>query len=165
MDFLDVIEGLKAKANPETPNPEPTGNPLDTMPEGMPLTNRLDRMTVEQAEWAITNGTVWIAYLKELKPRGVDVDIVENTAQPIEVSDAEIDKAIGDILDSLWLELTDNMKRPYLENHQIPDWVEKLQWAIKALPKGYEKHRDVYAYELKEYQEKLIKPKKRRDRK
>ena len=40
------------------------GRPLD-IPPGMPLTVRLDKMTREQARWAIRNGDTWIAYLKE----------------------------------------------------------------------------------------------------
>ena len=36
-----------------------------TIPAGMPLTNRLDKMTPDQAIWAIENGDAWIAYLKE----------------------------------------------------------------------------------------------------
>ena len=35
------------------------------IPEGMPLTNRLDKMTLEQGRWAIRNGDVWLAYLRE----------------------------------------------------------------------------------------------------
>ena len=35
------------------------------IPEGMPLTNRLDKMTVEQARWAVRNGDRWLAYLRE----------------------------------------------------------------------------------------------------
>lgn len=40
------------------------GSPID-IPPGMPLTNRLDKMTVEQGRWAIRNGDIWVAYLKE----------------------------------------------------------------------------------------------------
>ena len=40
------------------------GRPLD-IPPGMPLTNRLDKTTMEQGRWAIRNGDAWIAYLKE----------------------------------------------------------------------------------------------------
>lgn len=39
-------------------------SPID-IPSGMPLTNRLDKMTIEQGRWAIRNGDIWIAYLKE----------------------------------------------------------------------------------------------------
>ena len=35
------------------------------IPDGMPLTNGLDKMTTEQAIWTIRNGDAWIAYLKE----------------------------------------------------------------------------------------------------
>ena len=38
-------------------------NDLD-IPEGMPLTNRLDKMSLEQGVWAIRNGDDWITYLK-----------------------------------------------------------------------------------------------------
>ena len=34
------------------------------IPEGMPLTNRLDKMTLEQARWTIQNGDAWIRYLR-----------------------------------------------------------------------------------------------------
>ena len=34
------------------------------IPEGMPLTNRLDKMTGDQARWAIQNGDAWIRYLR-----------------------------------------------------------------------------------------------------
>ena len=99
------------------------------IPKGMPLTNRLDRMTTEQAVWAIRNGTAWIAYLKEQRATGVDVNLVEYNAKPIEVSDADKYKAICDVLEKAWLALTENMARSYLETEQILDWVDTLEWA------------------------------------
>ena len=77
-----------------------------------------------------------------------------------EVSDADTYQAICDTLERVWLELTDSMQRSYLEKHQIPDWVDTLQWAIKALPEGYEKHRDIIQADLKEHQHRLTKTKK-----
>ena len=58
MDFLDVIDRLKASANPvtEQSNPVKSDGFLETMPGSMPLTNRLDKMTRYQAIWAIENG-------------------------------------------------------------------------------------------------------------
>ncbi|MCG9132732.1 hypothetical protein J5I95_13725 [Candidatus Poribacteria bacterium] len=35
------------------------------IPAGMPLTNRLDRMTIEQARFAIQHGDAWLSYLCE----------------------------------------------------------------------------------------------------
>ena len=128
---------------------------ISDIPVGMPLTNRLDKMTTEQAKWAIRNGTAWIAYLKEQRASGVDVELVEYTPKPIEVSDADRYETILDILESVWLELTENMSRSYLESEQIPDWVDTLQWAVKALPSGYEKQRDIIQNELKGYQMRL----------
>ena len=55
---------------------------ISDIPVGMPLTNRLDKMTTEQAKWAIRNGTAWIAYLKEQQASGVDVELVEYAALP-----------------------------------------------------------------------------------
>ena len=45
------------------------------IPDGMPLTNRLDRMTREQATWAIRNGDDWIAYLKARLTEGANVEL------------------------------------------------------------------------------------------
>lgn len=42
----------------------------EKIPDSMPLTNRLDLMTPEQAIWAIQNGDAWIAYLKKKTDRG-----------------------------------------------------------------------------------------------
>ncbi|MCY4554495.1 MAG: ATP-dependent helicase [Candidatus Poribacteria bacterium] len=56
------------------------------VPEGMPLTNRLDKMTVEQAIWAIRNGDAWLAYLKA---KGGEIYPPVVLEQPIEVSDAD----------------------------------------------------------------------------
>ena len=67
MDFFDVIEKHKPKNEdePEKPESEINDTSFDSdIPKGMPLTNRLDKMTKEQAIWAIRNGDAWIAYLK-----------------------------------------------------------------------------------------------------
>ena len=162
MSLEQIIEGLKAKAPPNSevvevkiPNPDPTF-PLTEcdLPAGMPLTNRLDKMTKEQGRWAIANGDAWKAYLKEQRASGVDVDIVEH--KPPEAyqppTPAEKYQAICDILEKVWLGLTDNMKRKSLRAEQIPDWVSTLEWAIKALPVGYERQGEIFQSELAEYQ-------------
>ena len=125
------------------------------IPEGIPLTNRLDKMTKEQAKWAIRNGDAWIAYLKEQQAAGVDVSLVAHNAQPIEVSAAEKHKAICDILEKSWLDLTDNASRSYLKKAQIPDWIKLLEWAIKAIPLGFENYRNSIEKQLKGYQTEL----------
>ena len=73
-----------------------------TIPDGMPLTNRLDQMTREQAKWAIRNGDTWLAYLREQRAAGVDVSLVAHNAQPIEVSAVEKHKAICQVLEKAW---------------------------------------------------------------
>ena len=167
MNFDNVIAGLRAKANPEPepktgevvsvdiPQPEPAA-PLteNDLPAGMPLTNRLDKMTSEQARWAIENGDAWIAYLKEQREAGQDVSVIEYGEHPEQngtVSDADAYKAICEVVDRVWKGLTDNMKRKTLRDTQIPDWVSTLEWAIKNLPVGYERQREIFQDELQQY--------------
>lgn len=61
-----VIHQIKAIRNRDDSEPVAgvAGSPID-IPPGMPLTNRIDKMTIEQGRWAIRNGDTWIAYLKE----------------------------------------------------------------------------------------------------
>ena len=92
-----------------------------TIPAGMPLTNRLDKMTPDQAIWAIENGDAWIAYLKEQSEAGQDVSVIEYGEQPVQngtVSDADAYKAICEVVDRVWKGLTDNMKRKTLRHNQ-----------------------------------------------
>ena len=58
---------MKYRFFKEKVEPVSTGVVLsdNDIPAGMPLTNRLDRMTREQARWAIQNGNKWLAYLRE----------------------------------------------------------------------------------------------------
>ena len=163
MDFNNVMAIWQARIDESTeqPNPVASDNPIDTMPGNMPLTNRLDKMTRDQAIWAIENGGAWIAYLQEQSEAGQDVSVIEYGEQPVQngtVSDADAYKAICEVVDRVWNGLTDNMKRKTLRNNQIPDWVEILHWANKALPVGYERQREIMETELKTYQEKLTKP-------
>ena len=161
-DFKFFNDKRQPTAATEQSNPVKSDVFLETMPGNMPLTNRLDKMTIEQARWAIENGDAWIAYLKEQSVAGQDVSVIEYAEQPVQngtVSDADAYKAICEVVDRVWKGLTDNMKRKTLRNNQIPEWVEILQWAIKALPVGYERQREIMETELKTYQEQLTKPK------
>ena len=161
MHFMDVVKNEKIKRGeivpieiPETEQAKTAASDAPfSIPDGMPLTNHLDKMTPEQAKWAIRNGTAWIAHLKEQRSSGVDVQLVEYEANPVDVSDAEKYKTICDVLESVWLELTENMHET-LKPEQIPDWVDTLQWAIKVIPVGYERQRDILQAELREYQPK-----------
>ena len=64
MSLEQIIEELKAKAIPKG-GPDPTHTLTESdLPADMPLTNRLDKMTKEQARWALANGDAWIAYLE-----------------------------------------------------------------------------------------------------
>ena len=95
----------------------------------------------------------------EASPGGIGgipgTDSSEN-GHPVQVSDADKFQAICDVLESVWLGLTENMQHA-LKVEQIPDWVDTLQWAIKVLPVGYEKQRDIIQAELRGYQPKMTK--------
>ena len=166
-DFKFFTEKRQPTAATEQSNPVTSDTFLETMPGNMPLTNRLDKMTRDQAIWAIENGDAWIAYLQEQSEAGQDVSVIEYGEQPVQngtVSDADAYKAICEVVERVWKGLTDNMKRKTLRKNQIPEWVEILHWAIKSLPVGYERQREIMENELKTYQEKLTKPKVRRKR-
>ena len=60
---IHQIQAIRARDARE-PGVGGTGCPID-IPPGMPLTVRLDKMTIEQGRWAIRNGDTWIAHLKE----------------------------------------------------------------------------------------------------
>ena len=110
-------------------------------------------MTPDQARWAIANGGAWIAYLQKQEANGVDVELI-NCREPapvVEVSEADRYKAICGVVDRVWHSLTDNMKRKTLRATQYQDWVSTLEWAIKALPEGYERQRDIFQEELQQY--------------
>ena len=73
---------------------------------------------------------------------------VSQEPQPINVSDADKYKAIADILENVWLELTNNMSKSTLQPEQYGEWVEILQWALEVLPSGYDKQREIIQSEL-----------------
>ena len=78
MRFMDIVKGEKAKMAVSDTEPSTENETLVSeqgltdkdVPAGMPLTNRLDKMTREQAVWAIKNGDAWITYLKV---KGIDL--------------------------------------------------------------------------------------------
>ena len=89
MSLEQIIEGLKAKSTPkgevvevEIPNPDPTPALTERdLPADMPLTNRLDKMTKEQARWALANGDAWIAYLEAQAAAGIEIELIPSRAK------------------------------------------------------------------------------------
>ena len=151
-DFKFFNDKRQPTGATEPSNPVKSDVFLETMPGNMPLTNRLDKMTPDQAKWAIENGDAWIAYLKEQSEACQDVSVIEYGEQPVQngtVSDADAYKTICDVVDRVWKGLTDNMKRKTLRADQRPDWFSILEWAIKVMPEGYERQRDILMDELK----------------
>ena len=128
MNFMDIVRSEKAKLaevvrldiDIET---EPSSSSVLTdsdIPESMPLTNRLDKMTVDQGAWAIRNGTAWIAYLKA---NGVEVYQSPATASAtdIEVTPAEVHNAICQTFENVWLAMLKESGGGTLELEQILD--------------------------------------------
>ena len=73
------------------------------------------------------------------------------SGQGIEVTPAEVYRAIGDVLENVWLSLTENMSRA-IQPEQIPDWVETLSWAVEVMPLDYERHVEIIKAELDYWQ-------------
>ena len=121
------------------------------IPESMPLTNCLDKITVDQGAWAIQNGTSWIAYLKA---HGEEV-VEYPKAKDIEVSPVEQYQAICDTLENVWLVLTNNMARSTLQPEQVTEWVDTLQGALAVIPNGYERQHSMIQTELDDWQSRL----------
>ena len=148
MEFLELVNahlsdlgGVPPVVSESEELKEITENDL---PGGMPLTNRLDKMSREQAIWAFQNGDAWLAYL-----RAHDGEVYAGeSASDIEVSDVEKYRVICHVLNRVWLALTDGMKRSTLQSEDIPAWVDTLRWAVSAMPAGYEHHREIIQLEL-----------------
>ena len=155
MDFLEVIATQKMELGAVAPVNETEIEKAavavltnSDIPVGMPLTNRLDKLTTGQAEWAVCNGTAWLAYLKA---NGGEV-VEYPRAKDIKVSPAEVHKAICQTLENVWCVLTNNGDRSALEStQQIAEWVDTLQWALAVIPNGYERQREVIQLELDKY--------------
>lgn len=67
VDIPKQVSDTELSTETETPVSDPEPQQVLTqsdIPAGMPLTNRLDKMTRAQAVWAIQNGDAWLAYLK-----------------------------------------------------------------------------------------------------
>lgn len=122
--------------------------PLATadLPENMPLTNRLDKMTIEQARWAIRNGDAWIAYLE-----ATEGEVYQPKQEKVEVSDADKHNAIFAILEKVWLDVTDH--KPLSKPKEACEWVATLRWALRFMPKTYEARRIIIENEITRWKE------------
>ena len=147
MEFEQVIETQKTELAAVAGETEPVPVVLTyrDIPQGIPLTNRLDKMNVEQAAWAIRNGDAWLVYLK-----ANGGEVYEHTgASAVEVSPAEVYKAICDRLENVWLALV--AENETLEPEQIPGWIDTLQWALQSLPVEYERQQEIIQNELDDW--------------
>ena len=150
MDFSEVIANQKIELVvapvKETENEKAAVAVLtdSDIPKGMSLTHRLDKMTTEQARFAVQNGDAWVTYLKA---NGGEVYQSTGVSET-ELSDVEKYQCICQVLDRVWLSLTGNMKRRDLDPSSLNDWVDTLQWAIEVTPSGYEGPRGVIEAEL-----------------
>lgn len=149
MEFLELVNthlsdlgGVPPVVSEREELKEITENDL---PVGMPLTNRLDRMTKEQAIWVLKNGDAWLAYLRV---HGGEVYAGES-ASDIEVSPADQFKAICETLNRVWWALVG--ERDTLRSEQIPEWIDTLRWAVSAMPAGYERHGEIIQSELERW--------------
>ena len=117
--------------------------PVLDVPAGMPLTNRLDEMTREQAIWAIRNGDAWLAYLKS---KGVS--IFESGNQTDQVLDADKYEAISRTLDRVYIALK---KSAHTQDEKAAAWLDTLKWADDQVPESYDSLRKHLLEEIKVY--------------
>ena len=153
MDFSEVIANQKIELGAVVPETETENAPVAVLtsreiPAGMPLTNRLDKLTTEQAVWAIRNGDAWIAYLQA---NGGEV-YQSIGASAVELSDEQKYQCICKVLDRVWLSLTGNMKSRDIDPSSLGDWVDTLRWAIEFIPAEYGRTLRIIEAELDRYQ-------------
>lgn len=80
----------------------------------------------------LRNGDAWIAYLK-----ANGAEVVEYTrSSAVEVTPAELYKAICDTLEKVWLALVGKCRD--LGADQMAEWVDTLQCAVEVMPSGHE---------------------------
>ena len=128
MEFSEVIKAQQIDPGAVAPTEIETPAVLTKrdIPAGMPMTNRLDKLTSDQAVCALRNGEAWIAYLK-----ANGGEIYQSTgASSVEITPTEQFKAICDTHENVWLVLTGNMARADLGDSGMgsyaPVWVSVL---------------------------------------
>lgn len=127
-------------SNPESPPPSVLT--AEDLPADMPLTNRLDKMTSDQARWAFKNGDAWLTYL-----RANGGEVVEYApAIEVEVSDAEKRDAIFSVLGRVEASVIDKQGN-VISEHQS-EWVKTLEWALEMMPACFESIRRFLEQEL-----------------
>ena len=151
MEFSEVIATQKLELGAVAPVNENEKAAVAVLtdsdiPAGMPRTNRLDKLTTDQAVWVIRNGDAWLVYLK-----ANDGEVVEYTgASAVEVTPAEVFMAICNTLENVWLALV--AENETLEPEQIGDWCETLQCVQALVPKEYQRQGAVIKAELDNWQ-------------
>ena len=73
------------------------------------------------------------------------------SVQGIEVTPAAVYRAIGDVLENVWLVLSDNLQTD-LEPDQVSEWVDTLEWAVEVMPSGYKRHVEIIKTDLDYWQ-------------
>lgn len=127
-------------SNPDLP-PQPTLTAAD-MPADMPLTNRLDKMTSDQARWAFENDDAWLTHLRANGGEVVEfAPVIE-----VEVSDAEKRDAIFSVLGRVEASVIDKQGNVMPQHH--PEWIETLGWALEMMPTCFESIRRFLEQEL-----------------
>ena len=142
-DFQAVSQ--EVISNFEYSNPEPPPPVVLTsedLPPGMPLTNGLDKMTTEQARFAIQNGDAWLEYLK-----ANDGEFIESESS-IEIAGSDADKK-SSILKTL-ARMEQKVKFPSgrIKVGMDKSWREILEWALSVMPACYESTRQIISEEL-----------------
>lgn len=143
-DFQAVAQ--EVISNFEFQKPEPPAPSVITasdLPADMPLTNRLDALTAEQAQWVLQNGDAWLPYLKS---NGGDVTEYEPFIE-VELSDAEKRDAIFSMLRRVESSAIDK-RGEILQDHKT-EWVEMLEWALSEMPTCFGSIRRFLEQELK----------------
>ena len=174
MNFMDTVKRKKRETgevlpvdipSPEISESEAVAGLTDAeIPDGMPLTNRLDKMTFEQGIWAIRNGEAWLAYLK-----AHDGEVYQTIpTADVKVSNKDKYEVICSVLEKVWLQMTEKCQESLLNPEDVPEWLEVLKWANGVMPSSYASARKViqsdielYAY-LKASQKRKPKRKKRK---
>ena len=103
---------------------------------------------------AIANQRAKNAEAKKTEADIVSLDIEPETHKPAApvLSDDQKWQAIGDVMERVWLGLTENLKRPHLLESQYQEWVETLAWALVVMPAGYALQREMIQADIEKYQ-------------
>ncbi|RKU25876.1 hypothetical protein C6499_14200 [Candidatus Poribacteria bacterium] len=112
--------------NPDT-DVRPKPDPIAKMPVGMPLTNRLDKMNIEQARWAIVNADTWIKHLKEQGG-----EIYEGSDTKPKLQKKIPTERLKNIINNMGHRV--NNDRNATTEQKLAGWIDILKWALPLIP-------------------------------